>query len=157
MKNPQPSLMVHTTPEIANFKLILDFEFDQHLESHKHVISIIMGFRGTGCYMHFQFPLDYWNNEAIQNTLASFGRVILWENDRRHLARLLVRARVTNLQDVPHFILIIDGEEFHGESWMVQCEILEQHMLGGGGNLPMKSQSLSCQSMVSHRCLTSLG
>jgi hypothetical protein len=28
--------------------LILDFEFDQHLESHKHVISIIMGFRDTG-------------------------------------------------------------------------------------------------------------
>jgi hypothetical protein len=23
--------------------LILDFEFDQHLESHKHVINIIMG------------------------------------------------------------------------------------------------------------------
>jgi hypothetical protein len=32
--------------------LILDFEFDQHLESHKHVISIIMGFRDTGCYTH---------------------------------------------------------------------------------------------------------
>jgi hypothetical protein len=31
--------------------LILDFEFDQHLESHKHVISIIMGFRDTGCYI----------------------------------------------------------------------------------------------------------
>jgi hypothetical protein len=30
--------------------LILDFEFDQHLESHKHVISIIIGFRDTGCY-----------------------------------------------------------------------------------------------------------
>jgi hypothetical protein len=30
--------------------LILDFEFDQHLESHKHVISLIMGFRDTGCY-----------------------------------------------------------------------------------------------------------
>jgi hypothetical protein len=30
--------------------LILDFEFDQHLESHKHVISIIMRFRDTGCY-----------------------------------------------------------------------------------------------------------
>jgi hypothetical protein len=30
--------------------LILDFEFDQHLESHKHVINIIMGFRDTGCY-----------------------------------------------------------------------------------------------------------
>jgi hypothetical protein len=32
-------------------KLILDFEFDQHLESHKHVISIIMRFRDTGCYI----------------------------------------------------------------------------------------------------------
>jgi hypothetical protein len=42
--------MVHTTPEIAISKLILDFEFDQHLESHKHVISIIMRFRDTGCY-----------------------------------------------------------------------------------------------------------
>jgi hypothetical protein len=30
--------------------LILDLEFDQHLESHKHVINIIMGFRDMGCY-----------------------------------------------------------------------------------------------------------
>jgi hypothetical protein len=32
--------------------LILDFEFDQYLESHKHVINIIMGFRDMGCYNH---------------------------------------------------------------------------------------------------------
>jgi hypothetical protein len=30
--------------------LILDFEFDQHLGSHKHVINIIMWFRDMGCY-----------------------------------------------------------------------------------------------------------
>jgi hypothetical protein len=30
--------------------LILDLEFDQHLESHKHVINIIMWFRDMGCY-----------------------------------------------------------------------------------------------------------
>jgi hypothetical protein len=36
--------------------LILDFEFDQHLESHKHVISIIIGFRDTGCYSRRCFP-----------------------------------------------------------------------------------------------------
>jgi hypothetical protein len=30
--------------------LILDFEFDQHLESHKHLINIIMWFRDMGCY-----------------------------------------------------------------------------------------------------------
>jgi hypothetical protein len=30
--------------------LILYFEFDQHLGSHKHVINIIMWFRDMGCY-----------------------------------------------------------------------------------------------------------
>jgi hypothetical protein len=44
MKNRQPSLMVHTNPEFENF------EFDQHLGSHKHVINIIMWFRDMGCY-----------------------------------------------------------------------------------------------------------
>jgi hypothetical protein len=44
--------MVHTTPEIVTSNLILDFEFDQHLESHKHVINIIMGFRDMGCYIN---------------------------------------------------------------------------------------------------------
>jgi hypothetical protein len=36
--------MVHTNPEFENF------EFDQHLESRKHVINIIMWFRDMGCY-----------------------------------------------------------------------------------------------------------
>jgi hypothetical protein len=42
--------MVHTNPEIETSNLILDFEFDQHLGSHKHVINIIMWFRDMGCY-----------------------------------------------------------------------------------------------------------
>jgi hypothetical protein len=32
--------------------LVLDFEFDQHLESHKHVINIIMWFGDMGCYSY---------------------------------------------------------------------------------------------------------
>jgi hypothetical protein len=42
--------MVHTNPEFETSNLILDLEFDQHLESHKHVVNIIMGFRDMGCY-----------------------------------------------------------------------------------------------------------
>jgi hypothetical protein len=42
--------MVHTNPEFETSSLILDFEFDQHLGSHKHVINIIMWFRDMGCY-----------------------------------------------------------------------------------------------------------
>jgi hypothetical protein len=89
-----------------------------------------MNFNRECWLMLMGFPLNYWNNEAIQSALASFGRVILWKNDRSHLARLIVRARVTELEDVPYFILITEGEEFHGESWTVQCKILGQQLLG---------------------------
>jgi hypothetical protein len=30
---------------------------------------------------------------------------------------------------VPHYIVFTDGEGFHGQSWTVQCEILEQQLL----------------------------
>jgi hypothetical protein len=60
--------MFHTNPEFETSNLILDFEFDQHLESHKHVINIIMWFRDMGCYslpplhrhhLQFEFNLSY--------------------------------------------------------------------------------------------------
>jgi hypothetical protein len=38
--------------------LILDFEFDQHLGSHKHVINIIMWFRDMECYMSHGITLS---------------------------------------------------------------------------------------------------
>jgi hypothetical protein len=44
-----------------------------------------------------------------------------------------VRARVTNLQDVPQFVVLTEAEGFNGQTWMVQCEILEQHILGAEG------------------------
>jgi hypothetical protein len=55
----------------------------------------------------------------------------LWENDRRNLARLMVRARVTNFTNVPHFIVLTESEGFEGESWTIQYEILQQEILGG--------------------------
>jgi hypothetical protein len=77
------------------------------------------------------FPLDHWNHECIQNAISSFGRLLLWENDRAHLARLLVKARVTELESDPHFLVISEAEGFQGKSWMMQCEILDEHLLGG--------------------------
>jgi hypothetical protein len=51
--------MVHTNPEFETSDLILDFEFDQHLESHKHVINIIMWFRDMGCYNRAAHKSDF--------------------------------------------------------------------------------------------------
>jgi hypothetical protein len=65
------------------------------------------------------FPLDHWNHECIQNAISSFGRLLLWENDRAHLARLLVKARVTELESDPHFLVISEAEGFQGKSWMM--------------------------------------
>jgi hypothetical protein len=68
-----------------------------------------MNFNRECWLMLLGFPLDYWNHESIHNVIGVFGLVLLWENEKNHLARLLVRARVTDLQDVPHFIVLIDA------------------------------------------------
>jgi hypothetical protein len=47
------------------------------------------------------FPSDYWTERHIQSALGEFAQVLLWEGDDRLLCRLLVRARVTDLQKVP--------------------------------------------------------
>jgi hypothetical protein len=33
------------------------------------------------------FPLDYWTSANIQSAIASFGHLILWENERDHLTK----------------------------------------------------------------------
>jgi hypothetical protein len=52
--------------------LILDFEFDQHLESHKHVINIIMGFRDMGCYNSDLTMGDLQNFEKLRKNSVIF-------------------------------------------------------------------------------------
>jgi hypothetical protein len=55
----------------------------------------------------------------------------MWDVDRANLTRLLVRACVTSLEEIPQFIVFSVAEGFQGVSWMVQCEIIQQNMLGG--------------------------
>jgi hypothetical protein len=88
-----------------------------------------MNFNRDCWLMLLGFPLDHWNHDSIQNVIVSFGRVILWEKDLDYKARLLVHARVTDLADVPHFIVLTKSSGLQGESWIVQCEILEQQLL----------------------------
>jgi hypothetical protein len=62
--------------------------------------------------------------------IGSFGRMIMWDPDRSNVARLLVRARVTSLKEVPQFIVFSVVEGFQGMSWTVQCAIVQHAMLG---------------------------
>jgi hypothetical protein len=75
-------------------------------------------------------PLNFWTTEHIQRVIASFGRVLHWEDDHSNLARVLVKARVTNLEEVPGHIILSEAEGFLGQSWSIQCEIISQQLLG---------------------------
>ncbi|TVU49358.1 hypothetical protein EJB05_00666, partial [Eragrostis curvula] len=78
------------------------------------------------------FPIDFWDQASIENAISFFGRLLSWEEDYNNLSRLLLRARVTDLHKVPEFIVLTVGEGFQGESWTIQCEIIQEEMLGGG-------------------------
>ncbi|MBS2699835.1 hypothetical protein KFY34_28990, partial [Salmonella enterica subsp. enterica serovar 1,4,[5],12:i:-] len=47
------------------------------------------------------------------------------------MARVIVKARVTDLEDIPHYLILSEGDEFEGVSIIVQCEIIQQNILGG--------------------------
>jgi hypothetical protein len=76
------------------------------------------------------FPPEFREDNFVVNSISSFGRVISWVDDDRHLSRILVKARVIDLESVPQFLVLTDGEGFQGESWTVQCEVLQGNLLG---------------------------
>jgi hypothetical protein len=108
MKNQQPSLMVHTNPEFETSNLILDFKFDQHLESHKHVINIIIWFRDMGCYsasaslkarLRNPNPTHFQAKQAARSRRVSHDVFILlsflWHNQQT-IAHLILRHKSRN-------------------------------------------------------------
>jgi hypothetical protein len=103
------------------------FSFSKHNEGRNWRL---MEYNRECWLMLLGFPLDFWTTDHIQHAIASFGRVLTWEDDSSNLTRLLVKARVRNLEDVPRHIVFTETEGFVGQSWTVQCEIIHQTMLG---------------------------
>jgi len=70
--------------------------------------------------------LDYVDQEYVETILAPFARVIKSYASTRYKARVLIRARVVDLESVPQFIVFSDapGPGFEGESWTIQCEVI---------------------------------
>jgi hypothetical protein len=75
------------------------------------------------------YPVDNRNKEDISNCIKPFGRLICWQKDEV-LARIYVKARVTDLVDIPHYLILSEGDGHEGVSLTVQCEIVQQHMMG---------------------------
>lgn len=87
----------------------------------------------TECWlMLLDFPTDYWEDKYVQNALASFGKLLHCRYDKGHLVRLILKARVIDLQSVPQFIVFSETQGLESESWTVQCEVLQSRLLGDG-------------------------
>jgi hypothetical protein len=70
--------MVHTNPEFETSNLILDFEFDQQLESRKHVINIMMWLETWGVTIerrHVEYARDSYRDEFIDVPPRSYSHV----------------------------------------------------------------------------------
>lgn len=62
--------------------------------------------------------------------IGPFARTINWYGDPDYLTRLIVRARVVDLESIPHFSAFSNSSGYDGQSWTVQCEILQDELLG---------------------------
>lgn len=78
------------------------------------------------------FPNDYWEQEYVDAVMGPFGKAIAWNNDPDHLTRMLVRARVVDLESIPHFVVFSDTVGYEGDSWTIQVEILQHENIGNG-------------------------
>ena len=78
------------------------------------------------------FNLDFWEQHDIEKAITEFGKLLAWQEDPNHLARVIIKARVVDLVEFPWFIVCSEGENFEGDSWTCQCEILQAGLLGGG-------------------------
>lgn len=76
------------------------------------------------------YPVDNHNMDDIRDLIKPFGRLICWQKDDI-LARIIIKARVTDLADVPHYIILSEGDDHEGISLTVHCEIVQQVMIGG--------------------------
>ena len=65
------------------------------------------------------FPFDYCEEEYIDNALAPFGKVISWDKNPEFKTRLMVRARVVDLESIPHFIVFSETKGMDSDLWTI--------------------------------------
>lgn len=80
--------------------------------------------------MMLGFPDDYKSERHIHNAVSDFGRLILWEESADFPGRMMARVRVTSAQGVPQFIVYSDSMNINGDSWTIQCEVVQRRDLG---------------------------
>jgi hypothetical protein len=131
--------LVHHSPHHSQG---LTFEFVNHNrgDNARRVL-----FNRECWLMLIGYPVDNRNMDDIRDIIKPFGRLICWQNDYM-LARIYIKARVTDLTDVPHYLIFSEGDDHEGVSLTVQCEICSGTCLGH--NCRMKTSPCNTQNSI---------
>jgi hypothetical protein len=92
-------------------------------------------------------PPDYREDEFMANTINTFGRVMYWVDNRRHLSRILVRARVIDFESIPQFLVLTECGGSRVISGLCNVRFYKEICLVGYPRmrtLPL-TQTISCQ------------
>jgi hypothetical protein len=68
--------------------------------------------------------------EDLNACFPNIVSLLLWERDPNRKRRVLVKVRVTDLQDIPRSIRMTESSRPDAESWTFLVEVLEQNLLG---------------------------
>jgi hypothetical protein len=77
-------------------------------------------------------PFEHWNTEDLSAAFNKIGKLLIWEKDYTHRARIIAKVRVTELVDIPKSIRFTEGDQPESESWTFSVELLQETLLGGG-------------------------
>lgn len=83
-------------------------------------------FQYVAWIMFLAFPMDYQTDHYINKAVSCFGKLDLWHQPGHNKERVLVRAIISNIAQVPHSLVIkrIGTLPGMGRSWSVPVYIL---------------------------------
>jgi hypothetical protein len=84
--------------------------------------------------MLVNYPLECWDIDTIVNTMAPYGRFLVWNRQDSNKARIFVKIRAYDINKIPGSIVVLHNIDSlgHGSSWSYPCVLFNMHMIGAG-------------------------
>ena len=87
------------------------------------------------------YPLECWDVGVISRTVSPYGRFLIWNKDPRDKARVIVKLRVMNVDNIPISLVVLRNldDVGYGDSWTCPTYILSRDLIGqqGGDEDPL--------------------
>jgi hypothetical protein len=84
--------------------------------------------------MLINYPLECWDVDTIVNTMAPYGRFLVWNRQDSNKARIFVKIRAYDINRIPGSIVVLHSSNSLGDgnSWSCPCILFNPRMLGAG-------------------------